>query len=78
LYKYLVEGDLMFELKKGYDEYVNKTFRIPVRVVDKLDKLSAEYSLSVNKIVIQCIEYALNNMVKKDNNLLKNDAENEN
>jgi len=68
----------MFELKKGYDEYVNKTFRIPVRVVDKLDKLSAEYSLSVNKIVIQCIEYALNNMVKKDNNLLKNDAENEN
>ena len=56
----------MFELKKGYDEYANKTFRLPVRVVDRLEKLSAEYNLSVNKIVIQCIEYALNDMQPKD------------
>lgn len=62
----------MFELKKGYDEYANKTFRLPVRIVDRLEKLSAEYNLSVNKIVIQCIEYALNDMqpqsVKKSEN----------
>lgn len=56
----------MFELKKGYDEYANKTFRLPVRIVDRLEKLSAEYNLSVNKIVIQCIEYALNDMKPKD------------
>lgn len=52
----------MFELIKGYSEYVNKTFRLPVRLVERLEKLSAEYNLSVNKIVIQCIEYALNDM----------------
>lgn len=56
----------MFELKKGYDEYANKTFRLPVRIVDRLEKLSAEYNLSVNKIVIQCIEYALNDMKPTD------------
>lgn len=62
----LYEGENMFELKKGYDEYANKTFRIPARIVERLEKLSAEYSLSVNKIVIQCIEYALNDMVTKE------------
>jgi predicted DNA-binding protein len=65
----------MFQLKKGYDEYSNKTFRLPVRIVDRLEKLSAEYNLSVNKIVIQCIEYALNNMDTKENNFC-NDEEN--
>jgi len=53
----------MFKLKKDvYDKYVNKTFRLPVGIVERLEKLSGEYNLSVNKIVIQCIEYALNDM----------------
>jgi len=64
----------MFKLKKGYDEYANKTFRLPDIIVSELESLSAEYNLSVNKIVIQCIEYALKNM-KPQEDILNEDKE---
>ena len=68
----------MFELKKSqYNEYVNKTFRLPSIIVDKLEELSSEYNLSVNKIVIQCIEYALNNMKPQNNNQISDDTSND-
>ncbi len=51
----------MLELEKGYIS-VNKTFRLPVHMVDKLEKLAGEYNTSVNKIVIQCLQYALDNL----------------
>ena len=40
----------MLELKKGF-ESVNKTFRIPVHIVDQLEQLAGNYNTSVNKIV---------------------------
>lgn len=48
----------MLEFERGF-ESVNKTFRIPVHIVNDLEKLAGEYNTSVNKIVIQCLEYAL-------------------
>ena len=51
----------MLEIKKEY-ESVNKTFRIPINIAEQLDKLAGEYNTSVNKIVIQCLEYALNDL----------------
>lgn len=54
----------MLELKKGF-ESVNKTFRIPVHIVDQLEQLAGNYNTSVNKIVIQCLEYALENISKE-------------
>ncbi len=55
----------MLELEKGF-ESVNKTFRIPVNIVERLETLAGEYNTSVNKIVIQCLEYALDNLSDND------------
>jgi len=43
------------------EEKLSRTFRIPVSLIDELEKLAAEKDLSVNKIVIKCIKYALDN-----------------
>ena len=68
----------MFELKKSqYKEYINKTFRLPSIIVDKLEDLSSEYNLSVNKIVIQCIEYALNDMKHQNNDNVSDNTSND-
>ena len=39
---------IMLELEKGI-ESVNKTFRIPVDIVEKLNSLAGEYNTSMNK-----------------------------
>lgn len=48
----------MLEIKKEYRS-VNKTFRIPVNISEQLERLAGVYNTSVNKIVIQCLDYAL-------------------
>ncbi|MBR1741130.1 MAG: Arc family DNA-binding protein [Lachnospiraceae bacterium] len=52
----------MFRVKKEYSDFENKSLRLPQIMIEKLQKLANENSLSFNKIVIQCIEYALDNM----------------
>jgi len=54
----------MFKVKK--DEFVNKTFRIPVELLKKLEILAQNEKVSLNNLVIQCCEYALNNMKSND------------
>ena len=56
----------MLEFERGF-ESVNKTFRIPVHIVEKLEQLAGKYNTSVNKIVIQCLEYALDNTADINN-----------
>lgn len=56
----------MFAIKKDYVEYENKSLRLPKDLIDKVQDLANENSLSFNKVVIQCIEYALDNMEKAD------------
>ena len=51
----------MLEIEKGY-ESVNKTFRIPVHIVEQLERLAGENNTSVNKVVVQCLQYALDNI----------------
>ena len=55
----------MLEFEKGFKS-VNKTFRIPIHIVEQLELLAGEYNTSVNKIVIQCLEYALENISDDD------------
>ena len=62
----------MLEFEKGF-ESVNKTFRIPVHIVEHLEQLAGEYNTSMNKIVIQCLEYALENISDDDSET--NDAD---
>lgn len=49
-----------FKIEK--EEYVNKTFRMNKKLVDQLEKICDEKNISLNKLVVKCIEYALNDM----------------
>lgn len=50
----------MFDPKKP--EYINKTFRLSVDLVKKLENVAQSKQMSLNAIVAQCCEYALDNM----------------
>lgn len=54
----------MFEIKKDYVEYENKSLRLPKDLIDKVQELANKNDVSFNKVVIQCIEYALANQRK--------------
>lgn len=51
----------MFKIQKGYDSE-SKTFRLPKDMIQRLDKLAAHNKLSMNQLVIQCLQYALDNL----------------
>ncbi len=55
----------MFEIKK--EEYVNKTFRMPVELVKDLETLAQQEKISLNNLVMQCCRYALDNLNKPSN-----------
>lgn len=50
----------MFEVKKPHNS--NKTIRMPDALIERLQKLADENDISFNQLVIQCCEYALENM----------------
>ena len=52
----------MFKVRKDYDEYQNKTFRIPTELVKELEVVASANNISVNKLVIQSLQYALDNL----------------
>ncbi len=56
----------MFELKKDFSEYENKSLRLPKELIDKVQDLANKNNMSFNKVVIQCIEYDLNNMQEEN------------
>ena len=56
----------MFKLQKGYSEYVTKTFRLPKEFVEQLEKIAFENNLSLNQLVIQCLQYAVDNLDESD------------
>lgn len=51
----------MWKIQKGYNT-VSKSFRLPEELVEKLDKLAFENNLSLNQLVIQCLNYAVENL----------------
>ena len=51
----------MFKLKPG-SETITKTFRIPVDMSERLEQLAYKNSLSLNAVIIQCLQYALDNL----------------
>lgn len=50
----------MFIIKKNGSS--NKTIRMPDDLIEKLEKLAQKNDISFNKVVVQCCEYALENM----------------
>ena len=55
----------MFKIRKGYDSE-SKTFRLPIELIEKLDILATKNKLSLNQLVIQCLTYAVDNLVDCD------------
>ena len=60
----LVKGAIfiMFKVKKDYIEYENKSLRLPRELIDQVQAVANNNNMSFNKVVIQCIAYALDNM----------------
>ena len=58
----IVRRKTMLKIKNEYSEHVTKTFRIPTEIIKQLDDLATKHNTSVNKVVIQCLEYALDNL----------------
>ena len=52
----------MFVPQRNYDDFQNKTFRIPTTLLKRLEKVANSNNLSTNKLVIQALEYALDHL----------------
>ena len=50
----------MFKIEKP--EMINKTFRLPAELVERLQTVAQNQGVSLNNLVKQCCEYALNNL----------------
>ncbi len=57
-------GVHMFDVKKP--EMANKTFRLPVELIRRLETVAQQKGVSVNNLVLQCCQYALDNL-KEEN-----------
>ncbi len=60
----------MFKIKKT--EHTNKTFRLPIELVEKMESLAQNKGVSLNNLVIQCCEYALENIEQTEEDNSKN------
>ena len=47
-------------------EYVNRTYRIPKELADRLSLIAQQEDISVNELVVQSCEFALDNLKKKE------------
>lgn len=65
----------MFKIQRGYDT-VSKTFRLPIELVENLDSLAYKYNLSLNQLVVQCLNYAIENLDETDNDFTAPNEEN--
>ncbi len=51
---------MAFKIEK--EEFVNKTFRINKKLVEEMNKVCDMKNISMNNLVVRCIEYALNDL----------------
>ncbi len=56
---------MAFKISK--EEYINRTFRLRKELVDQMEAICNEKNISLNKLTVLCIEYALNNLEDDDN-----------
>ncbi len=51
----------MFKIRPGYNT-ITKTIRMPETLVQDLEQAAKENNVTFTSVVIQCLEYALENM----------------
>ena len=56
----------MFKIKREPAEYESKSLRLPVDMIEKVQKLADANNISFNKVITQCVDYALDNLDEKD------------
>ena len=44
----------------------NRTIRMPDTLIETMCKIASEQDISFNQLVVQCCEYAIQNLPKKD------------
>ena len=54
---------MKFEIKHA--EYVNRTYRIPKELADRLSQIAQQENISVNELVVQSCQFALENLKKE-------------
>lgn len=54
----------MFKVKHT-GETANRTFRFPKELLEKMSEISQRENVSLNSFVVQCCEYAIDNMQEK-------------
>ena len=64
----------MFKIQRGYDT-VSKTFRLPIELVENLDSLAYKYNLSLNQLVVQCLNYAIENLDESETDFTEKNTE---
>lgn len=50
----------MFKIEKP--EMINKTFRMPLALVNRLQELAQNQGVSLNNLIVQCCVYALKHL----------------
>ena len=55
---------MAFKIEK--EEYINKTFRLNKKLVEEMEKVADSKNISLNKLVVLCVEYALENLETKE------------
>ena len=54
----------MFKVQR--EEYINKTFRMPKDLVNRLEIIAQREKVSLNNLVVQCCKYSLENMIDSE------------
>jgi len=60
----------MLKIKPG-DETITKTLRMPKYMIQKLERLAKENRVTFTSVVMQCLQYALDNMGEDDGDVEK-------
>ncbi len=53
---------------QGKPESVSKTFKLPKHLVEELDKIAYKNNISLNRLVIQCLNFAFDNIDTEESN----------
>ncbi|MGM9552517.1 MAG: toxin-antitoxin system HicB family antitoxin [Clostridia bacterium] len=56
----------MFKVRHT-EETINRTFRFPKSLLDKMSVIAQTENISLNSFVIQCCEYAIDNFQESKN-----------
>ncbi|MDO5701997.1 MAG: Arc family DNA-binding protein [Lachnospiraceae bacterium] len=52
----------MFRVRREPAEYESKSLRLPMEMINEVQRLADLNNVSFNKVIIQCVSYALDNL----------------